>query len=153
MDGRIPRFQFFSPIKTGYDYIVISCHVNCISTSDFPLSCSILLSWVTTDTQPSSFFTVALFKVPFRLKVHYKPFAFCLGIHKKYTISMREDVSLSLVREKNAHSSIPIGCTFPFSQVCEEINPLICRRLDPSLQLAVSGVAILPLSLLPPAQV
>lgn len=53
------------------------------------------------------------------------------------------------VYEKKSHSSIPIGCTFPFSQVCEEINPLICRRSDPSFQLAVSGAAILPLAPLP----
>lgn len=30
-------FQFFSPLKTRYDYIVISSHVNCISTAEFTL--------------------------------------------------------------------------------------------------------------------
>lgn len=35
---------------------------------------------------------------------------------------------------------------FPFSRVWEERNLLIYRRLDLSLQLAVSRVAILPLS-------
>ena len=58
-------------------------------------------------------------------------------------------VSLIDIREQSHIYSTGLICytRFPFSQLKEERNLLIYHRLDLSLQLAVSRVAILSLSL------